>query len=575
MQQLPQLQKTFNTFHPNILQQFKEIYGDRPEFIRRQTRRYARILHEFGRIYGTDKKVIIARAPARINLVGMHVDHRGGCVNPIASNEIRIVASKRADDQVILHNLNSKFPPRRFSISQELPIEKIRDWTQWTQEQSDERKRQGTAGDWSNYVKAALLYLQEMHRADDGSYIKRLRGMNVLVDGDIQLAAGLGSSSALVVVSAEATVAINDLSISPNDLVNICGTAEWYIGTRGGKGDHAAIKLSKQGFISNIGFFPLTVDYAPFPDDYRVVVCNSLVEAKKAAGAKNTFNERVAAYEMGLMLIKHKFSTIDGQVKYLRDLNAENLKVDEAYLYELIKSLPLRISRKQLALELPFHADDLRKLYQTHDEPPEGYRVRGVCMFGLAECERSKKAADFLHKGDIAAFGQLISLSHEGVRISARNGSERVKVEAELDDKTLDQLIEALRNGNPMQVENLDFIGAENARLYKQPGGYAVSCEELDTLVDIASDVDGVLGTGRIGAGLGGCISALVEADRVQHLIQTVTEEYYQPRNLPTTVEICFPVAGAGLLKFERKPSNKFEANNSSRLKADSGRTRL
>ncbi|MFQ6040126.1 MAG: galactokinase [Candidatus Poribacteria bacterium] len=559
MQQLYQLQQTFNNFHPftsfngkpSILQKFKEIYGDRPEFIRQQMRRYARVLHEFGRIYGVDQKVIVARAPARINLVGMHIDHRGGCVNPIASNEIRIVASRRADDQVILHNLNPKFPPRRFSISQELPSEKIRDWAQWTQEQSDERKRQGTSGDWSNYVKAAFLYLQELHRADDGSYTKKFYGMNALVDGDIQIAAGLGSSSALVVASAEAAAAINDLSISPNDLVDLCGTAEWYIGTRGGKGDHAAIKLSKQGFISNIGFFPITVDYAPFPDDYRVVICNSLVEAKKAAGAKNIFNERVAAYEIGMMLLKNRFPTLDGQVKHLRDLNTGNLNVDESYLYELIKSLPLRISREQLALELPEREEELRKLYQTHDEPPEGYRVRGVCLFGLAECERSKKAAEFLHKGDIAAFGQLISFSHEGDRISAYNGSERVKVEAELDDKVIDQLIEALRYGNTSQVENPDFIGAENARLYRQPGGYAVSCEELDTLVDIASDVDGVLGAGRTGAGLGGCISALVEAERVQHLIQAVTAEYYQPRNLPTTVEVCFPVAGAGILKIE------------------------
>jgi len=543
MQPIHQLQKTFNDFHPNILEEFNTIYGDRPEFIRQQVRRYATLLHQFGRIYGIEHKVIIARAPGRINLVGMHIDHRGGSVNPIASNEIRIVASRREDDQVILHNLNPKYPPRRFSISQELPPEKITDWEQWTQEQSNERKRQGNSGDWANYVKAAILYLQELHRADDGSYTKKLHGMNALVDGDIQVASGLGSSSALVVASTEAAAMINDFSISPHDFVDLCGTAEWYIGTRGGKGDHAAIKLSKQGFISNISFFPLKVDYAPFPEDYRVVICNSLVEAKKAAGAKSIFNERVAGYEIGMMLLKNRFSTLDGQVKYLRDLNPENLKVDEAYLYELIKSLPLRITREQIALELPYHADNLRKLYQTHDEPSEGYRVRGVCMFGLAECERSKKALKFLHQGDIATFGQLISLSHEGDRISVRDSNARVKVEPKLDDKVLDQLIEALRNGNPLQ--------AEKTRLYKQPGGYAVSCEELDTLVDIASDVDGVLGTGRTGAGLGGCISALVKADRVQHLIQAVTEEYYQPRNLPTTVEVCFPVKGAGALKIE------------------------
>ena len=61
---------------------------------------------------------------------------------------------------------------------------------------------------------------------------------NALTAGNIPIAAGLGSSSALVVASAEALVRINHLDFTPEEFITICGTAEWYVGTRGGFGDH-------------------------------------------------------------------------------------------------------------------------------------------------------------------------------------------------------------------------------------------------------------------------------------------------------------------------------------------------
>ncbi len=544
MRRLSEILHTFNLPNPNITEQLIDIYGDYPEYIESQIKRYERIARKFGDIYDYDAEVVIARAPARVNLVGMHIDHRGGSVNPIASKEIIVIASPRDDDRITMHNVNpTRFPPRSFVISEELPPKKIQDWTAWTQIQSDTKKRQGTSGDWSNYAKAAVLYLQEIHRDNDGSYGRKLSGMNILVDGNIPIASGLASSSALVVSIAEAVVALNGLDYTPSELVDLCGTAEWYIGTRGGKGDHAAIKLSKRGFISHIGFFPLTVDYAPFPDDYRVVVCNSCVEAKKANGARSIFNERVATYEIGLMLLKKRFSMLDGNVKYFRDINVENLQVDESHLYEIVKSLPPRITRKQLAKELPQDAHRLAELYKTHDEPEEGYRARGVCLFGLAECERSKKAAEFLKKGDVDAFGRLISLSHDGDRITAMNSHKRVAVNYEPTDEMLNELIQYLRSDKP------DL--AEVAHIYRQPGGYAVSCEELDVLVDIACEVEGVLGAGRTGAGLGGCISVLVKAENANKLIDVVTTQYYQPRDLKPAVEVCFPIQGAGLIQLK------------------------
>ena len=175
-----------------------------------------------------------------------------------------------------------------------------------------------------------------------------------------------------------------------------------------------------------------------------------------------------------------------------------------------------------------------------HDKPKEGYRVRGVCLFGLAECARAELAASLLRNRDMAAFGELISLSHDGDRVTRLVSGKRVKYHEEITDEYLDRMIADLRSNDKARVES--------ARLYRQPGGYAVSCEKLDELVDIAMSVEGVLGAGRVGAGLGGCISVLVEKNKTDELIQRISEEYYHPRNLPVGIEVCFPVAGAGII---------------------------
>ena len=55
---------------------------------------------------------------------------------------------------------------------------------------------------------------------------------------------------------------------------------------------------------------------------------------------------------------------------------------------------------------------------------------------------------------------------------------------------------------------------------------YEVSCEELDTLVDIADDIRGVFGSRMMGGGFGGCTINLVEKDSFEEFAARVKEEY-------------------------------------------------
>jgi len=517
-----------------VRHRFVRIYGEDAESLKERIAWYGDAVRRFCEVYGQDQEVFVVRAPGRINLTGMHIDHRGGHVNPIACKEVVMVVEGREDDQVVLQNTDERFEPCSFTIGEELPEEQIDDWERWTRERAQERTRDGTAGHWSGYVKAPLVYLKDRLKG------QRLRGMNALVSGNIPQAAGLSSSSALVVGTLEACLRLNGLHFPPEEFVEFCGIAEWYIGTRGGSGDHGAIKFSRQGFLSHIGFFPLEVELVPFPADYRVIICNTGVLAQKAAGARDMFNQRVAAYQIGLMLIKERFPHFAHRLPRFRDLNAANLGVDEATIYELLLSLPQTITRQELAVALPDQHDQLERLYGSHVDPPGGYLVRQVCLFGVAECQRGAMAVDRLRVGDVEGFGELMNLSHEGDRVTHIVDGQRVPQAYSLPDQRLQGLISDWRSGGPAR--------REAARLYRQPGGYRVSCPKGDELVDIALNVEGVVGARLVGAGLGGCVAVLVRHDRVEGLVHAVRSRYYEPRGLAPAIEVCAPIEGSGLL---------------------------
>ena len=163
----------------------------------------------------------------------------------------------------------------------------------------------------------------------------QLRGADIIVHGNIPIAAGLSSSSALVVATAETMVAVNRLDVFPAQLVDLCGEGEWFVGTRGGSADHAAIKLGQKGKVVKVTFFGFAVQEAVlFPDDYVLVVCDSGIKAQKTANARDQFNHRVACYRIGLRLIHKLFPQYAPLVHHLRDVNVRTLGVPLSWILQ-------------------------------------------------------------------------------------------------------------------------------------------------------------------------------------------------------------------------------------------------
>jgi N-acetylgalactosamine kinase len=527
------IKDTKSTFHRKLHQ----IYGDNDDLKIEAAEMCQRTLEVFAERYAADCSVLIIRSAGRVNLLGTHIDHRGGSVNPIAIKHMWLVVEPRDDGLVLAKNVESNdFADEQFSVSRCLPAgEKIENWDTWCHNEFEKRRNDPSVS-WSNYVRAAVLYLQHLNTKDDGSFNPAIRGMNMMVYGNIPRAAGLSSSSALVMITAKAVIRINSLDIKPADLVEHWGFAEWYVGTRGGCSDHAAIIYGRHHTILHIGAFPLSVEEASLPAGYCFVLANSDIKAKKQAGARDIFNSRVSAYIFGLMLLRKNFPEYADKLERLRDVNPERLGVDESQIYRMIKSLPASAGRAEVLKLLPADEQKIHRVFRSHAEPKDGYLIRQVCLYGIAECIRAEMAPQCLRAGDMKKFGELINISHNGDRMTKLVDGRRVPTDNSYPDERIDALIDDLQSEDAERITR--------AELWRQGGGYNVSLPDIDILVDIALETEGVIGAGLVGAGMGGCIVAVVEDKHARLLIENMVEQYYRPHNLPVKAEIITPVGG-------------------------------
>lgn len=513
-----------------IRQKFLEIYGQYEEQILLRRDKVIALLEGFIEKYG-DKRIVIARSPGRVNLLGRHIEHRGGSINVMSINrETLIVASARDDDTVRIANLDPKFPERSFGILESIKDFNSDDWLEFIENDITLKMVLDNKGDWANYVKASVLRLQMRDRS------RLLRGMDMLFCGDIPMAAGLSSSSSIVVATSEAAIKLNHMDVQAKDFIHLCGEGEWFVGSRGGAGDHAAMKCGQRDMITHLDFCPFEIgESVEFPSDYDVVVANSFVEAKKSEGAKDKFNQKVACYEIGFMLIKKAFPEYVDKLKYLKDINQKHLGVSQSKIYKMLLAIPQYMTRDEVFAVLPEQKTELERIMRSH-QPPERYEIRSTMLYGIAECQRANLCIDYLKAKDYASLGRLMNISHNGDRIR-QNGKP---YDYSASDKYLVKLIEDLASEEPKRV-----LGAQ---IYNQPGGYACSTETIDDLVDSVIKYPGVMGAELSGAGLGGCILILVRRDNTESLLEMLKNTYYDKNNLPMGAQVFVPIAGSSVI---------------------------
>ncbi len=498
---------------------------------------YISVLKHAARVIGPDSKVFIVRSPGRVNVMGRHVDHQGGICNLMTIGyETLMVVRPREDDLVRLFHVNpNHFPDREFSIGEMVADLPWDDWLSLINSEKVSEIVQTHGGDWAQYVKAAVLRLQKKFNTE------KLKGMDLVVSGNIPMAAGLSSSSTLVVGAAEAAVAINNLDTFPAQLVDLCGEGEWFVGTRGGSADHAAIKFGQKDKVVKVTFFDFSiVDIVSFPEEYALVVCDSGLKAKKTGNARDLFNHRVSCYRIGFQLIKKYFPQYAPVLDHLRDVNIKRLNIPLSRIYRILLHLPEKATRDELRSFLP--KVDLDMYFKQHNPPADGqYPIRGVVLYGLAEMERAKLFADAMKEGRVKDVGRLMNISHDGDRIiSIDNDGNETPYHAPTSDDYILNLIEDLESGELQRIDR--------AQLQWQPGSYYCSLSEIDRMVHISLQTAGVAGAQLAGAGLGGCMMVFTHRDAISNLTHNLTEQYYLPSARQPTILTCRPVAGSNIL---------------------------
>ena len=516
------------------------IYGEHHELHLEKCKDLSKVLRCYGKRFGMEEEVCIVRAPGRINLMGRHVDHRGGWTNFLAiAQETIVVAGLRDDDMVQAVSAEPrKFSPVSFRISELMGRFAWSDWLNFVNSDWVRDLIYRAAGDWGNYLKAAMLRLQ--HAYHDVA----VRGMNMAVIGNVPMAAGLSSSSTLVVGTLQAAIALNNFELTSRQFIDMCGEGEWFVGSRGGAGDHAAIYLGQRGKIAHVGYHPFVLhDIFDAPQDYQVVVANSHIQAAKSSGARHQFNSRIAAYNLGLAILKQRTPQYREAIEHLRDVTPATLGCSMSDIYRLLLKVPQTITRQEAREILSGdHADLIETSFATHSDPRQ-YHPRGVLLFGIAEILRARECVELLRQGRVDAFGRLMRVSHDGDRVSVSGGDGQTqKLSDPYTDAHLKRLIDDLASEDPTRV-----MGAQ---LSMQPGFYACSTAEIDKMIDTVSQVPGVAGAQIAGAGLGGCIMVLARKDAVAEVRRALVRGYYRPAGLKPAVIPCIAVEGAGLVEF-------------------------
>lgn len=491
---------------------------------------YIAALEGFAGKFPDDPDALVVRAPGRINLMGRHVDHRGGDVNMLAIDaEVIMVAAPREDDLIVAYNASpADHPARAFSIADTLSMVPWTDWFDFISNQKVNEMIRDSRGDWVNYLKAAALRYQVA--VPDVA----LKGANVFVLGTIPQAAGLSSSSALVVAMLECLSAVNGLPLEPREFIDVCGEGEWFVGTRGGSSDHAAIKASERGKVTRIGFFPFTIkELATFPPGIEVLVINSMRKACKSAGELQRFNSRVLAYEIGFKLLVERFPQHEHRLQHLRDVSASQLGIASRDIYTMLQQVPETIDTRDLDKML--HASAVQQLEARFPGLRETgpLVIRPVVVFGIAECHRSAMAMARLQTGDVEGFGKLMNTSHDGDRVATFTAFDPAATPAPFNVAFTDGFLRAAHE--------------QDTPLETVPGGYACSIPEIDFIVDLLWTFPGVLGAQISGAGLGGCVMALVRSDHATAITTKLASIYTARWCIEPDIISTTPILGAGL----------------------------
>jgi galactokinase len=457
-------------------------------------------LERFRELHG-DGEIAVLHAPARINILGEHVDYVSYLPTaslPFGSAEhgMRMLFRANEDGAIRGASLKDAFPPFEFSIADE----SFSDESWETQIFS----RPAPAPHWSNYARGAVSFARWKH----GAALDR--GFSFLIDSTIPANSGASSSSALVVLAGAAVRQVNGIAYRPEELARESAQAEWYLGTRGGALDHMAICLARRGHAVHLLHAKQETHLVPVPSDgYRWITFFSH-PAAKGGEVMLAYNERAAVSRILIPAL-------------LDDLRQHSSWFGEDWDQAMSK----------LAADTAMGCDELESLLGEMPDAITLDEFARQCPAAFRDCESAFPA--LVAAGDDRPLNLLDrSLHHLG---------EIARVAAALDWLRDSRADRAMRGLGELINDCHDSLRSL----------YDVCTPEVDALVDILRRDPQVYGSRLMGGGFGGNVLALTAAEYAPSLVNRVQEEFYAPRGRDARGEgsVMISTPGDGLSSVE------------------------
>ncbi len=469
-----------------------EIYGDNLHTLKRHLDRLDRLCTKFLELYG-DGPVQLLRAPARINILGEHVDYVSYLPTyslPFGSREhdMLMLYSAAAAERVRGASTHADYAPFDFSLDECRAGDNAQDYeNEWLNFLYNAAP---PAAHWGSYVKGSCFFAR--FKFDT----QAVRGFDFIVDSSIPPKGGASSSSALVVLAGAAVRKVNNLAFVPGELAIDSSKAEWFIGTRGGSMDHLTICLARRSHAVLIAYRGRSTRLLPLPSARLVWATFFSHPADKGREIMLEYNERAAVSRLLIPAIIDGWKHSDPQRHTAWSNAVEALVLGAARASEEIESL---------LAELP----ETITLGEIERDYPETYRQCENAFPALVSERRERplrvRAYAFHHLGEI----------------------RRVAAAEEILNPSPDKSV-AIENDDPDTALRLGALLKESHASLRDL--YGVSTPEVEKLIEIILSDFQVFGARLMGGGFGGNILALTTEENLAALVERVKAEYYAPR---------------------------------------------
>jgi galactokinase len=344
----------------------------------------------FIKLYGgNEADVRLYSSPARINIIGEHIDYNGGKVFPASINRYLYIAIRKRPDTKILYN-DARFPGSyEFDINQTFVYDK--------------------ANDYANYLNGILSQLKERGFNFDC-------GFEILMASNIPAGGGISSSSALECGFAYAVIDTFGFDLDRIEIAKLGQMSEHnFMNVKCGIMDQFIIATGKKNHAELLDCNTLEYDYVPLDlGDYRFVVMNTN-KVRKLADSK--YNERRGQCEQALKILQ------DNGVKAqaLCELTPSDWEKYSSFVADPILNKRARhcIAENQRVIDAAstLKAGNLeelgRLLNASHKSLKEDYEVTGIELDTLAETSQKQEGCLGARMTGAGFGGCAIALVHK------------------------------------------------------------------------------------------------------------------------------------------------------------------